>query len=70
MYEQLSDEQLAQRVSEILGFKYDSALRVIRSDDVDLGRNWAISFLKSEAQFEENYARLTQHAEALRRLSV
>lgn len=65
-YEELSDEQLAKQVGQVLGLNIESARRAIASDDPDLGRPWAIAVLKRESEHEKVQARLTGHREALR----
>jgi proline dehydrogenase len=70
MYENLSNPQLADKVSQTLGLALDSAIRAVESDDPDLGRSWAISILQRQNQHEETQARLTQHREALRSVAL
>ena len=67
MYENLTDEQLAEAVSKTLGLRYNSALRAIRSGDEDLGRDWATGILQREHRHEASTERLSHHLQALRR---
>ncbi len=66
MYENLTDEQLAEAVSKAIGLKFESALRAIRSGDEDLGRNWATGILLREHRHEASTERLSHHLQALR----
>jgi hypothetical protein len=70
MYHELTDEQLAEKVSAALDLGFDSALRAIRSEDPDLGRSWAVSLLRRENEHEAAQARLTKHREALRGVAL
>ena len=65
-FEELSNEQLAKEVSQVLGLNLESVRRAIASDDPDLGRSWAVEVLKRESEHEKVQARLTGHREALR----
>ena len=66
MYENLTDEQLAEAVSKTIGLRYESALRAIRSGDEDLGRPWATGILRQERRHEDSTERLSHHLQALR----
>jgi hypothetical protein len=70
MYEQLSDEELAKRVSEELGLSYKSALRALRSEDPALGRDWAIAMLQGSEQHAARQQRLSDHRRALLRVGT
>jgi hypothetical protein len=67
MYEEMSDEQLAKRISETMDLKYESALRAVRSRDPSLGRDWAISILRSRARYKQRTARLGERIASMRR---
>jgi len=69
-YEELSDEQLAKQVSQVLDLNLESARRAIASDDPDLGRLWAVAVLRRESEHEKVQARLTGHREALRNVAT
>lgn len=65
-YAEMSDEQLAQEVSRVIGLSLDSARRAVESSDAALGRSWAVSVLEREAEAHRANDRLTGHREALR----
>lgn len=70
VYEQLADEQLAEKLSLALGLSPESSLRAIRSSAPELGREWAISVLEQIDRFDKTQERLTRHRESLRSLAL
>jgi hypothetical protein len=70
MYEHMSDEQLAQSVSDIMGLEYETSLKAVRSKNPNLGREWALRFLRREAKWEEAKARLSEQLDTLRSIRI
>jgi hypothetical protein len=65
--EQLSDDELATQLAEILGVGHPTALRAIQSDDPDLGRSYAVRLLQLRTQHEEGQDTLSSLRRSLRR---
>jgi hypothetical protein len=68
-YTALADDQMAQRLHDLIGLDLASALRAIQSDDPDLGRAWAIAILEArdrhsarKDQLETSRGRIREYA--------
>jgi phosphoserine phosphatase len=70
MYEQMTNEEIAQALAEALGIDHRTALRAVISDDPDLGRKWATSILRRAASYEHNQARLSEYQRSLRSVAA
>jgi hypothetical protein len=65
-YSRLPDEQLAGEIAAATGLDEDTALRAITSDDLTLGRPWAIAILESRDQQNDRMVDLTRKRRRIR----
>ena len=64
--EDLSDEELADKLAAEIGLSRDTALRAIQSDDPDLGRAYAARLLTARDRHREQQEQVTTHRRNLR----
>jgi hypothetical protein len=65
-YTKLSDDDLAQQIHEATGLDVPSALRVIKSEDPELGQTWAIRILESRDRHSARMDALTEQRRRIR----